>query len=80
NGFVKDMDYYEAMPFTVAAMPFHGMSGYPYSSREHFPEDDSALDYQLWWNDRFESGDAVESYRFDYLPRHETPITPFPAH
>ena len=33
NGFVKDMDYYEAMPFTVAAMPFHKMSGYPYSDQ-----------------------------------------------
>jgi hypothetical protein len=35
---VKDMDYYEAMPFTVAAMPFHAMSGYPYSEKEHFPD------------------------------------------
>ena len=26
NGFVKDMDFYEASPFTVADMPFHGMS------------------------------------------------------
>ncbi len=76
NGFVKDMDYYEAMPFTVAAMPFHRMSGYPYASNEHFPEDDSALDYQLWWNDRFETGDTAQTYRFDYLPRNAAPITP----
>ena len=31
NGFVKDMDFYEAIPFTVADMPFHGMSTYPVS-------------------------------------------------
>ena len=29
NGFVKDMDWWEASPFTVAQMPFHGMSRYP---------------------------------------------------
>src|SRR3984885_14721654 len=26
NGFVKDMDFYEASPFTVADMPFHGIA------------------------------------------------------
>jgi len=76
NGFVKDMDYYEAMPFTVAAMPFHAMSGYPYSATEHFPASDSALDYQLWWNDRFESGQPSQSYRFNYLRRQAAPISP----
>ena len=30
DGFVKDMDFYEALPFTVAEMPFHGMTAYPY--------------------------------------------------
>ena len=30
NGFVKDMDFYEASPFTVDTMPFHAMSSYPY--------------------------------------------------
>ena len=28
NGFVKDMDFYEATPFTVADMPFHAMTAY----------------------------------------------------
>jgi hypothetical protein len=36
NGFVKDMDFYEASPFTVADMPFHGMSTYPYPARQHY--------------------------------------------
>jgi Tfp pilus assembly protein PilF len=79
NGFVKDMDYYEAMPFTVAAMPFHGMSGYPYSATEHFPENDPSVAYQLDWNDRFETGDTAQTYRFDYRPRVAAPITPPPA-
>ncbi len=76
NGFVKDMDYYEAMPFTVAAMPFHAMSGYPYKATEHFPDTDAALDYRLSWNDRFETGKPSQSYRFDYQPRRAEPILP----
>ncbi len=76
NGFVKDMDYYEAMPFTVAAMPFHEMSAYPYSAKEHFPDDNAALAYRLNWNDRFETGKPNQSYRFDYEPRQAAPITP----
>ncbi len=76
NGYVKDMDYYEAMPFTVAAMPFHEMSGYPYGANEHFPDNDPSLNYQLDWNDRFESGKSSPRYLFDYQPRVEAPITP----
>jgi tetratricopeptide (TPR) repeat protein len=76
NGYVKDMDYYEAMPFTVAAMPFHEMSGYPYNETEHFPDSDESLDYQLSWNDRFESGISSSFYLFDYQPREARPITP----
>jgi len=66
NGFVKDMDWWDASPFTVAQMPFHGMSKYPYPENESFPDDAGALSYQLNWNDRFDSGEPVRSYRFDY--------------
>lgn len=79
NGYVKDMDFYEAMPFTVADYPFHGMSGYPYSAPEHYPEDDSSTAYRLDWNERFERGaNSSKSYRFQYLPRtiDPEPITP----
>ena len=34
NGFVKDMDWWDASPFTVAQLPFHGMSTYPYPANE----------------------------------------------
>ena len=66
NGFVKDMDWWDASPFTVAQMPFHGMSTYPYPGSERFPDDAASLDYRLNWNDRFEAGEPVRSYRFDY--------------
>jgi tetratricopeptide (TPR) repeat protein len=66
NGFVKDMDWWDASPFTVAQLPFHGMSAYPYPDSEEFPLDAQSLDYQLNWNDRFDSGAPVHAYRFDY--------------
>lgn len=69
NGYVKDMDFYEASPFTVAEMPFHGMSGYPYPLTEHYPNDSPRMDYQLKWNDRYDSGDDPQHYVFHYEPR-----------
>jgi tetratricopeptide (TPR) repeat protein len=73
NGFVKDMDWWDASPFTVSQMPFHGMSKYPYPSSESFPDDNGALSYQLNWNDRFDSGEPVRAYRFDYHDLVSTP-------
>jgi tetratricopeptide (TPR) repeat protein len=75
NGFVKDMDFYEALPFTVAQMPFHEMSTYPYSTREHYPENPRTLQYRLDWNDRFESGDRTQRFQFDYQPAALQPVT-----
>ncbi|HEY0760102.1 MAG TPA: FG-GAP-like repeat-containing protein [Acidisarcina sp.] len=75
NGFVKDMDFYEALPFTVAEMPFHGMSGYPYPAGEHFPEDDSAVAYRLNWDDRFDAGSRKNDYRFHYSFQPSEPET-----
>jgi tetratricopeptide (TPR) repeat protein len=76
NGYVKDMDFYEALPFTVADMPFHGMSAYPYSKSEHYPDDKSAVGYQLNWNDRFDSGSHAQLYRFQYQSKHAEPESP----
>jgi tetratricopeptide (TPR) repeat protein len=73
NGYVKDMDWWDAMPFTVAQLPFHGMSKYPYPASEKFPDDANAIEYQLKWNDRFDSGEPVRSYRFDYKLMPSTP-------
>ena len=66
NGFVKDMDWWDASPFTVAQLPYHGMTAYPYPKPEKYPDDAGSLDYELNWNDRFDSGDPVRFYRFNY--------------
>ena len=73
NGYVKDMDWWDASPFTVAEMPFHGMSSYPSPKTEEYPLDGQSLDYQLNWNDRFDSGEPVRSYRFDFQTLPSTP-------
>ena len=73
NGYVKDMDWWDAMPFTVSQLPFHGMSRYPYPQTEKFPDDAGSVDYQLKYNDRFDSGEPVRSYRFDYKLMPSTP-------
>jgi tetratricopeptide (TPR) repeat protein len=79
NGFVKDMDWWDASPFTVAQMPFHGMSAYPYSNPEKYPDDPASLAYQLNWNDRFDSGEPVRSYHFDFQELPSTPLDDLPS-
>ena len=75
NGFVKDMDFYEAAPFTVADLPFHGMSSYPYAHREHYPDDPDSVRYRLEWNDRFDSGAEQSShYGFEYRGRKDEQV------
>jgi Flp pilus assembly protein TadD len=75
NGFVKDMDFYEAKPFSVGSLPFHGMSTYPYPANEHYPTDAAHTAYQLEYNTRFESGSVDRSFQFDYVPLASTPQT-----
>jgi cytochrome c-type biogenesis protein CcmH/NrfG len=74
NGFVKDMDWWEASPFTVAQMPFQGMSRYPYPAGEHYPETRDADRYWLEWNSRYESGERRQRWEFDYRLAHEVPL------
>ncbi len=79
NGFVKDMDFYEAAPFTVADMPFHAMTAYPYPTAQHYPNDAAATAYRLDWNDRSQRGSSnAKSYSFQYRPRtiDPEPLTP----
>jgi cytochrome c-type biogenesis protein CcmH/NrfG len=79
NGFVKDMDFYEATPFTVADMPFHAMTAYPYPGAQHYPTDSSADAYRLDWNDRYQRGSSTaKGYSFHYEPRtiDPEPLTP----
>ncbi len=74
EGYVKDMDFYEALPFTVAQMPFHAMSQYPYSPGEHYPDDAASLKYRLDWNDRVETGNRTQLYQFHYEPTASSPM------
>jgi tetratricopeptide (TPR) repeat protein len=73
NGYVKDMDFYEARPFNVDALPFHNMSTYPYPPTEHYPTDTAHTAYQLEYNTRFESGTTDRPYQFNYQPSTQTP-------
>jgi tetratricopeptide (TPR) repeat protein len=74
NGYVKDMDWWDASPYTVAQLPFHKMSTYPYPGGESYPDDSGSLDYQLNWNDRWDSGEPVRSYRFEYRAMPSSPL------
>ena len=40
---------------------------------DSLPDDAGALDYQLNWNDRFDSGEPVHLHWFDYRDRPSTP-------
>jgi hypothetical protein len=79
NGYVKDMDFYEASPFTVAQMPFHEMTSYPYPASERYPDNPPSVKYELDWNDRFESGDRTQRFQVNYKPTVSQPITGQPS-
>ncbi|MGB7353809.1 MAG: hypothetical protein WBD06_08905, partial [Acidobacteriaceae bacterium] len=74
NGFVKDMDFWEASPFTVGPMPFQAMTRYPYPASEHYPEGAAADRYWLTWDTRYESGRRDQRWDFNYQPAQEKPI------
>lgn len=79
SGYEKDMDWWDASPFTVAQLPFHSMSVYPYPPSESFPEDKGALSYQLEWNDRFDSGEPTGLHRFEFQLLPTTPKDDLPG-
>jgi tetratricopeptide (TPR) repeat protein len=60
DSFCKDMDLYTAFPTTVEPLPFHGMTGYPYGSDEHYPETEKTRRYRQQFNTRRVLPQAVE--------------------
>jgi tetratricopeptide (TPR) repeat protein len=52
DGWAKDADANTAYSKTVEPLPFHGMSAYPYTSREAYPDDAAHRQYQKEYNAR----------------------------
>ena len=52
DGWAKDGDHNTSQAQTVEPLPFHGMSGYPYRSDEHYPDDEAHRRYRAEWNTR----------------------------
>lgn len=52
NGWAKDSDANTAHSQTVEPLPFHGMSRYPYSPPERFPDDALHNEYRRQYNTR----------------------------
>ncbi|MFQ5722886.1 MAG: FG-GAP-like repeat-containing protein [Terriglobia bacterium] len=66
DGFAKDMDFYEAHPFTVEPLPIHTDESYPYSPRTAYPQAELYLRYRLGYNTRLVSGRERALFRFRY--------------
>ncbi|MBC8456652.1 MAG: hypothetical protein H8D67_01490, partial [Deltaproteobacteria bacterium] len=65
SGWIKDGDHNTAFSNTVAPMPFHGMSGYPYPSAERYPFDLANIQYMQQYNTR-RLGFGVRSSDFGF--------------
>lgn len=52
DGWAKDRDANTAYSQTVEPLPFHAMSQYPYSAREHYPTDATHVRYRKQYNTR----------------------------
>src|SRR6185312_1750369 len=52
DGWAKDADANTAFSTSVAPLPFHAMSAYPYRANEHYPDDSVHRKYQKEYNTR----------------------------
>ena len=52
DGWAKDADANTAFSTSVAPLPFHAMSAYPYRANEHYPDDAAHKKYQKQYNTR----------------------------
>jgi hypothetical protein len=52
DGYGKDMDINSLYPEVVGPLPFHAMSGFPYSKKEKYPDDPEHRRYQQTYNTR----------------------------
>jgi len=63
DAWLKDADRNTAMGGTVAPLPFHGMSRYPYGSDEAYPTDPAHRRYMEAYNTRRVGRDRVLAER-----------------
>jgi Flp pilus assembly protein TadD len=66
DGFAKDIDFYAAHGDTVAPLPFHTLTPYPYPPGIGYPDDKDHVKYQLEYNTRGVAGPGVATFRFWY--------------
>ena len=52
DGFSKEMDINSGSPDVVEPLPFHAMTQYPYSGREHYPDTTAHRAYRDKYNTR----------------------------
>ena len=52
DGWAKDADANTAFSKSVEPLPFHGMSAYPYRTREKYPDDAGHRRYREQYNTR----------------------------
>ena len=52
DSYCKDIDSHTAFPGTVAPLPFHAMSGFPYGAQERYPETAKTKQYRERYNTR----------------------------
>jgi hypothetical protein len=64
DGYEKAMETYTPSPDTVAPLPFHAMTKFPYPGNEHYPDDPEHLRYLLEYNTRHIDGKAPVQVRF----------------
>ncbi len=79
DGFAKDMDFYAAHGDTVAPLPIHTLTPYPYPAGIGYPQDPEHVKYQLDYNTRGVSGPAGPAFLFDYKPEKSEPDASAPA-
>jgi Flp pilus assembly protein TadD len=79
DGYEKDMDFYASAGDSVAPLPFHQMSRYPYEG-DQYPRDDIHVNDLLNFGTRFFSDMPVSSYRFHYPGRKRLQSAGNPQH